>query len=121
MDQDIRFCTTAAGVRIAYATIGQGPPLVVPPYWVTHLEVDWEQPALRAFWGALAQRHTIVRFDTHGCGLSDRDRTDFTLDYEVGTLEAVLDHLDLRRFALLGISQGGGGRRSPTRRAIPTM
>ncbi len=97
MDQDIRFCTIPTGVRIAYATIGQGPPLVVPPYWVTHLEVDWEQPALRAFWTTLAQHHTILRFDTHGCGLSDRDRdrTDRTLDYEVRMLEAVLDQLAL--------------------------
>src|SRR5438128_989971 len=26
LDQEIRFCTTADGVRIAYATVGQGPP-----------------------------------------------------------------------------------------------
>jgi hypothetical protein len=26
--QEVRFCTSSDGVRIAYATVGQGPPLV---------------------------------------------------------------------------------------------
>jgi hypothetical protein len=28
MEQQIHFCTTDDGVRIAYATVGEGPPLV---------------------------------------------------------------------------------------------
>ena len=47
-DQEIRFCSTPAG-RIAYATVGSGPPLVVPALWVGHLEREWEFPEYRAF------------------------------------------------------------------------
>jgi class 3 adenylate cyclase len=107
MDQQIRFCTTADGVRIAYATLGEGPPLVAPPSWITHLELEWEMPEIRAFWQALARHHLLVRFDKHGSGLSERHRTEFTLASEVRPLEAVVDHLKLRRFALLGASQAG--------------
>jgi hypothetical protein len=40
MEQQIRFCTSSDGVRIAYATVGQGPPLVRALGWFTHLEVE---------------------------------------------------------------------------------
>ncbi len=79
MDQRIRFCTTTDGIRIAYATVSDGPPFVVPPGWISHLELEWEQPALRAFFETVARHHIVVRYDKYGCGLSDRDRTAFTL------------------------------------------
>ena len=47
--QDIRFCTAPDGVRIAYATAGEGTPLVKAANWMTHLEYDWESP----IWGHL--------------------------------------------------------------------
>ncbi|KKK62376.1 hypothetical protein LCGC14_3004940, partial [marine sediment metagenome] len=37
MEQQIRFCTSADGIRIAYATAGQGPPLVKAANWLNHL------------------------------------------------------------------------------------
>jgi len=107
MEQRIRFCTTADGIRIAYATVGTGPAFMVPPGWISHLELEWEQPALRAFFETVARRHTVVRYDKYGCGLSDRDRTVFTLDQEVQILETVADHLKLKRMALFTYSQSG--------------
>ena len=41
LEQEIRFCTASDGVQIAYATVGQGPPLVKAPNWMNHLEYDW--------------------------------------------------------------------------------
>lgn len=107
MEPQIRFCKTPEGVNLAYSTIGQGPVLLVPPYWISHLEVEWENPLNRAFFERLATRHTLIQYDKHGCGLSDRDRTDFTLNKELRDLEAIIDHLQLNRFILLGISMGG--------------
>src|SRR5215471_5384742 len=107
MEQRIRFCTTAKGIHIAYATVGTGPAFMVPPGWISHLELEWEQPALRAFFETVARRHTVVRYDKYGCGLSDRDRTVFTLDQEVQILETVADHLKLKRMALFTYSQSG--------------
>jgi len=107
MEQQIRFCTTSDGVRIAFATVGQGPALVCPPGWVSHLELNWEHQPWRAFYERLARHHTVVLYDKHGTGLSDRDRTDFSLEAEVRGLETVIDHLRLNHLALFGLSQSG--------------
>ncbi|MDP9236272.1 MAG: hypothetical protein M3P30_02550 [Chloroflexota bacterium] len=47
MEQTIRFCTTTDGVRIAYATVGDGSPQVWSSGWVTHLELDWQDEVKR--------------------------------------------------------------------------
>jgi pimeloyl-ACP methyl ester carboxylesterase len=105
-EQEIRFCETG-GARVAYATVGSGPPLVLPATWVSHLEVEWTFPEFRTFVGALAREHTVVRYDRPGSGLSDRE--DFeapTVDGDVRTLAAVIDALGADAVALLGISYG---------------
>jgi len=107
MEQQIRFCATPDGVRVAYSTVGQGPAVVIVPGWISHLQLYAELPALRALRGKLARNHTLVAYDKYGCGLSERSRTDFSLESELRPLEAVVDHLKLRRFALWGISQSG--------------
>ena len=107
MKQRIRFCTSLDDVRIAFATAGEGPPLVRVNNWFTHLELDWDNPVWRHWSAALAERRTLVRYDPRGSGLSDRDVTDFSLDAMVADLEAVVDALKLRRFPLLGLCQGG--------------
>lgn len=106
MDQEIRFCTAADGVRIAYATVGSGPPLVKAANYLTHLEHDWKGPVWRHWLSELARHHTLVRYDERGCGLSDWDVHDFSMDAWVRDLESVIDALGLERFPLLGISQG---------------
>jgi len=107
MEQKIRFCKTAEGVHLAFATVGKGPPIIWPAYWVSHLEVEWESPLMQEFFKSLAARHTVIRYDKHGCGLSDRDRSEFSLEKEVRDLEAIIDHLKLQRFSLFGMSEGG--------------
>lgn len=106
MDQRIRFCEVN-GSRVAFATAGQGPPLVIDTGWVGHLEFMWQSQAYRNFFESLAQTHTIIRFDKPGSGLSDRPRRDFSIEVEVQALEGVIASLGLRSFELLGTSQGG--------------
>jgi DNA-binding SARP family transcriptional activator/pimeloyl-ACP methyl ester carboxylesterase len=105
--QSIHYCTTADGVRLAYARSGSGPPLVKTSNWLSHLDYEWESPVWRPWWQALSERHTLVRYDERGCGLSQRDAGEFTLDAWVRDLETVVDTLGLERFPLLGLSQGG--------------
>ena len=104
MQQQIRFCAGADGVRLAYAVSGTGPPLLRAPHWITHLEHD------DAVWGhlldALGRRFTLVRFDQRGCGLSDRSVTEISFEAWVRDVEVVADAADLERFALFGVSQG---------------
>jgi len=107
MEQDIRFCTAPDGVRIAYATTGQGPPLVKAAHWLSHLEYDGSSPVWGHWIRALSRQHTLVRYDERGCGLSDWDVDDFSFEAWVRDLETVVDTLGLDRFPLLGLSQGG--------------
>ncbi len=74
--------------------------------WLTHLDFDWESPIWRHWLEALGQHHTVVRYDERGCGLSDSDLGDRSIDAWVGDLEAVVDAVGLERFTLLGVSQG---------------
>jgi pimeloyl-ACP methyl ester carboxylesterase/DNA-binding SARP family transcriptional activator len=107
--QRVSFCHTPDDVRLAYAVSGTGPPLVKASNWLTHLDHDWENPVWQPWWEALSARHTLVRYDERGSGLSDWDvdEDSFTLDAWVRDLETVVDALGLERFPLLGMSQGG--------------
>src|SRR6476659_9797012 len=98
-----------AGRRVAYAVTGDGPPLVAPAWWVSHLELDWGDDAFRGLWDSVGEGHTLVRYDRLGVGMSDRDvrGEDLTLDGEVALLRAVLDELALERVVLVGGSSGG--------------
>jgi pimeloyl-ACP methyl ester carboxylesterase/DNA-binding CsgD family transcriptional regulator len=107
MQQHIRFCKTADGVRLAYATAGAGPPLVKVANWLSHIEYDWRTPMWRPTFERLARTRRLVRYDERGCGLSDWGVEDFSLDAWVRDLEAVVDAAGLDRFPLFGISQGG--------------
>ena len=107
MRQHVQFCTSADGTRIATASLGRGPPLLRAAHWLSHVEFDLESPVWRPWLLALADQNTYIRYDQRGCGLSDREVTDFSLDAWVSDLEAVVDTLGLERFPLLGMSQGG--------------
>ena len=106
-EPEIRYCGRSDGVRLAYSVCGSGPVLVMPPGWVSHLREAWRDDRRRAFYERLAADHTLVLYDKHGTGLSDRDRTSFSLEAELADLRAVIEHLGLERVAFLGISQGG--------------
>src|SRR5215203_5054951 len=102
--QQIRLCTTRDGVRLAYATSGQGPPLLRLGSFINHLEFDWDSPVWRHWLQELSRDHTLVRYDARACGLSDRDVGEITFDAWVNDLEAVADAAGLERFALMGTS-----------------
>lgn len=106
MEQRITFCTGAQGRSIACAAAGNGPPLVRSAWWVSHLQYEWEHTGFRQFFESLAQRHTLVRYDRVGVGLSDRTSAECTLASEVADLEVVVRHHGLERFALFGSSLG---------------
>ena len=104
--QEIRFCHAADGVRIAYALVGHGPPLVKAANWLTHLEYDWESSLWRHWLVELSSRFRLLRYDERGCGLSDWNTTSFAMEAWVDDLTTVVDAAGLERFPLLGVSQG---------------
>jgi pimeloyl-ACP methyl ester carboxylesterase/DNA-binding CsgD family transcriptional regulator len=108
-----RFCANprlACACRIehrqAYALSGEGPPLVRAGTWLTHVHHDWESPIWAHWLRFMSERHTLVRYDPRGCGLSQTDVGEITLEDWVADLEAVVDRLELESFPLFGMSQG---------------
>jgi|KBSSwiStaDraftv2_1062776.scaffolds.fasta_scaffold08997_2 pimeloyl-ACP methyl ester carboxylesterase len=104
---EIRFTRADDGVNLAYACSGHGPALVRPPNWLTHIEHERTTPIWRPWIERLERHHTLYRYDSRGCGLSDHDAGEITLERVVADLEAVVDAAGLARFTLLGISLGG--------------
>lgn len=106
-EQQVRFCRSPDGVRLAFAVHGSGPPLLISTCWLSHLQFDWQSPVWRHFLVELGKFATIIRFDERGHGLSDWDVTDLSLEARVGDLEAVADAAGFDRFALMAMAQGG--------------
>jgi pimeloyl-ACP methyl ester carboxylesterase/DNA-binding SARP family transcriptional activator len=106
LEQEIRFCTTSDRVRIAYATVGEGPPLIKTANWLNHLEYDWDSPIWCHVFRGLARDHRFIRYDARSNGLSDWDVEEISFDAFVRDLESVVNAAGVERFPLLGISQG---------------
>lgn len=106
----VRFVDVRGGVKLAVGETGSGPPLIKVANWLTHIEKDAASPIWGHWVRDLSRRHTFIRYDARGCGLSDRDLKDIALndlDLWVDDLLNVVDTLEHERFALLGLSQGG--------------
>jgi pimeloyl-ACP methyl ester carboxylesterase/DNA-binding CsgD family transcriptional regulator len=103
----IGFCRVADGSQVAYATAGEGPPLVLVPGWLSHVEHVWGHPAAASSLTQLSAGHQFVWYDRIGGGLSDRARTTSSLDDDLEQLEAVLAAVGVDRCRLLGYSAGG--------------
>ena len=106
LKQDIRYCKAADGVRLAFARVGDGPPLLRTAHWLGHLEYDWELPIFRHLLLKLASHFSLVRYDARGNGLSDWDVGNISLDAWVSDMESVADAAGLDRFPILALSQG---------------
>ena len=99
MEPRIQYAKTEDGVDIAYATEGDGPPLVrVPAPGPAHVQRDWAiwpnvlPPLTRAF--------RVILYDPRGTSLSDRDAIDYSMEAMMRDLEAVVDRTGLGSFAL---------------------
>ncbi len=104
--QEIRFCRAPDGTRLAYARVGEGPPLVKAANWMTHLDYDWESPVWAHWLRGLARHRELIRYDQRGSGLSDREVDDFSPEAWLADLAAVVDAAGIERFPLLGLSRG---------------
>src|SRR5258707_7075229 len=105
--QEIRFCVAPDKVRLAYATVGSGHPLVKVANCFNHLDFEWESPNWRHWVRDLPESLSIFRYDGRGNGLSQWDVEDISFESWVKDLEAVVDAAGLAKFALFGHSQGG--------------
>jgi pimeloyl-ACP methyl ester carboxylesterase/DNA-binding CsgD family transcriptional regulator len=106
--QRIRYVRTTDGVQLAWADAGSGPVMIKAANWLTHLEYEWESPVWRHWIRFFSDHFRFIRYDERGCGMTDLNVGDLSLERWVEDLETVIEAADLREpFALLGISQGG--------------
>ncbi|HEY8054077.1 MAG TPA: alpha/beta fold hydrolase [Steroidobacteraceae bacterium] len=107
MAQSIRYLKTRDGVRLAWATLGQGPALVKAANWLSHLTYDLESPIWRHWIEFLSQHHRLIRYDERGSGMSDWEVADLSPARWGEDLEAIVEASDPgEQFVLLGMSQG---------------
>ncbi|GAF69641.1 unnamed protein product, partial [marine sediment metagenome] len=108
MEPRIQYAQTEDGVSIAYWTLGEGMPLVITPTipW-SHIQLVWRIPESRRWYERLAEKRQLIRYDGRGSGLSEREVTDHSLEAHVLDLEAVVDRLNLKEFALFGSQLSG--------------
>ena len=106
MEPRIQYAKTADGVSIAFWVTGRGPPIVWvsdPPF--SHIQLERRNPLFRTAFDFFAAKRSVVRFDTRGLGLSDRDVDDLSIDSRILDLEAVVDSLGYETFALFAVSR----------------
>jgi pimeloyl-ACP methyl ester carboxylesterase/DNA-binding winged helix-turn-helix (wHTH) protein len=106
LHQEVQFCRTSDGVRLAWSRVGAGPAIVKTGNWLNHIEYDWESPVWSHVLRWLARGRQLIRYDARGNGLSDWDVPEISCDAFVRDLEAVVDAAALDRFVLFGASQG---------------
>jgi pimeloyl-ACP methyl ester carboxylesterase/DNA-binding CsgD family transcriptional regulator len=104
--QQIRFGKSRDGIRIAYASIGKGPPLVKAATWFSHLEFDLKGPVWGHWHDEFSRQHTLYRYDRRGCGLSDWEGEQ-SLEAFHTDLETVVEAAGLDKFVLFGMGHGG--------------
>lgn len=103
----IRYVRASDGVRLAWAESGSGPPLVKASTWLTHLEHDAESPVWRHWASFLSDHYRYVRYDDRGCGMSDWNINDLSMERRVRDLETVIEAAAITEpFTLLGMSHG---------------
>ena len=106
LHQEVHFCTSSDGVRIAYAEVGKGIPLLRTGHWLTHLEYDWESPVWSSLLREIAAGRRLIRYDARGNGLSDWEVDEISFEAFVRDIESVVEATGLDKFDLLGVSQG---------------
>jgi pimeloyl-ACP methyl ester carboxylesterase/DNA-binding CsgD family transcriptional regulator len=106
--QRIRYVRTTDGIQLAWAEAGTGPVMIKTANWLTHLEYEWESPVWRHWIRFFSEHFRYIRYDERGCGMTDRNIGDLSLERWVADVEEVVAAADLREpFSMLGISQGG--------------
>ncbi len=95
------------GVHLAYRVFGEGDlDLVLVHGFISHLDLEWENPAVARFLRELASFARVIQFDKRGTGLSDRSAGLASLEDRMDDVRAVMDAAGSEEAALMGISEG---------------
>nr|WP_321983380.1 alpha/beta hydrolase [uncultured Lichenicoccus sp.] len=91
---------TVDGIRIHYAIVGTGPPVILLHGGLANAD----------YWGnqvrALAPHHRVIVMDSRGHGRSTRDARPFGYDLMTDDVVGLMDALSIRRADIVGWSDG---------------
>lgn len=105
--QRVKYLRTTDGVKLAWAEMGSGRPLVKAANWLSHLEYEIESPVWRHWIKFFTENFRYIRHDERGCGMTDWEVGELSIDRWTDDLEAVVGAAKPDTpFVLLGISQG---------------
>ena len=105
MEPAIRYTKTLDGIRLAYWTLGDGPPVLFMFPWASHLQLEWQIPANRYLYEELARTHRLVRFDLRGTR-TPQHHVPTTLDHLVQDIAQVLDAVSAPRASIIAAESG---------------
>jgi class 3 adenylate cyclase/alpha-beta hydrolase superfamily lysophospholipase len=95
-------------ISLAYQVFGDGPRDIVGALpFMSHLEHNWEHPALARMLRRIGSLGRVILFDQRGVGLSDPVESPPTLEERMTDMGAVMDAAGSQRAVLLGRSDGG--------------
>jgi pimeloyl-ACP methyl ester carboxylesterase/DNA-binding CsgD family transcriptional regulator len=107
LQQSIRYLKTTDGVQLAWASTGSGPPLVKAANWLSHLQYDLESPIWLHWIRFFSRYFRFIRYDERGCGMTQWDVPEMSLERGVDDLEAVIAAAAPdTKSTLVGMSQG---------------
>lgn len=100
-----RFMMVSDGVRIHYAELGRGTPVVLIHGFSANSEGKWFKSGIAQ---ALAARFRVVAIDARGHGQSDRPHDPLKYGPRMATdVVELMDHLKIQRAHVHGYSMGG--------------
>ncbi len=93
------------GVKIHYATAGEGEPVVLIHGFSANLQMNWQSPKVI---DELAEDYQVIAIDNRGHGRSDKPHEPEKYGLEmVEDIVRLLDHLKLDKAHVVGYSMGG--------------
>jgi pimeloyl-ACP methyl ester carboxylesterase len=93
------------GVKINYATKGQGEPVILIHGWLSSGWINWE---LTGIYGELAKEYQVIRIDMPGHGSSEQTTKENAYGAELGEhVIRLMNHLKIKQAHIVGYSMGG--------------
>lgn len=108
MEPHIQYAQTEDGMSIAFWTIGEGMPFILPSGSVIGTSLQsWRNPAGRPFMERLAAHRMLVRYDARGFGMSQGSEPDFSIEGRLRDLVAVIDSIGEPTLDICGYFHSG--------------
>jgi pimeloyl-ACP methyl ester carboxylesterase/AraC-like DNA-binding protein len=99
-------CASSDGTKIAWSSIGEGFPLVMPAVWFHQIDKDLATPTWSHWIAEGLRGRQLIRTDMRGVGLSDPDPHRWNFESLLEDFIAVVDHAGLKELDVLGMSHG---------------